>query len=117
MKPVNIPPDVAQLSSKEWYSANYGDYLLLEASSQSLDLTIEAIGRERFNKALEAFETMKKLADEQCADSVIPPCSPTGVYQINESQKNCYFLDMGCGYPCFDDLFEPSELNFDASEM
>ena len=112
---VPVPPEVAELSSKEWYSKNYGDYLLLEATSQSLDLTIDAIGRKRFNKALDALDRMKKLIDKECANRVIWPCAPN-ITQIEESKKNCYAEEYGCGYPCIDE-FETLNLNFDASKI
>lgn len=115
IRKLTVPPEVTELSSKEWYSQNYGDYLLLEATSQSLDLTIDAIGRERFYKALDAFESMKKLIDKECANRVIFPCDGQ-IEQIEESKKDCYLKEFGCGYPCIDE-FETSELNFDASNI
>mmetsp|Transcript_26765 Transcript_26765/g.31137 ORF Transcript_26765/g.31137 Transcript_26765/m.31137 type:complete len:303 (+) Transcript_26765:379-1287(+) len=52
------------LKSAQWYSQSYGDYVLVEAVNQSIDLTIEAIGRERFELALDKYKEMKKLVDK-----------------------------------------------------
>ena len=101
-----IPPDVElYLHSREWYVKNYGDHVLLEAVRQSLDLTIDMIGRDTFDQASKKFLRLKELANRQCASEAIFPCSRDGVAQADRSRNNCYFQDSGCGYPCFDGLF------------
>ena len=93
------------LASDEWYAKQYGDYLLMEAVNQSLDLTIDALGRGRFNQALQRFKTMNKQANEKCLGSVFFPCSENGTLQLELSQQSCYKDDLGCGYKCLDELF------------
>lgn len=101
-----IPQDVdLYLHSKEWYVKNYGDHVLLEAVRQSLDLTIDMIGRDTFDLALKKFLRLKELANRQCASEAIFPCSRDGIAQADRSRTNCYFQDSGCGYLCFDRLF------------
>jgi hypothetical protein len=106
LKPAIVSPAVSEyISSKEWYAKSYGDYLLLEAASQSLDLTIEAFGRKRFDKALQTFKALKQRAEEQCAAKAVFPCSPEGELQKEEAKSNCYGVpDEGCGYPCLDNV-------------
>lgn len=99
----DLSPRVSEfLSSKNWLAMNYADYLLIEAASQSIDLTIDAIGRKRFEEAFEAFQTLKKRALRQCEEEAIFPCSSTGHLQEERSESNCYYKDAGCGYPCLD---------------
>ena len=97
-----ISPTITNfLSSKEWQTKNYGDFLLIEAVSQSIDLTIENIGRKRFDKAYDIFQDLKKRTVKECEDKAIFPCSTIGQIQ-EESTSNCYHKDEGCGFPCFD---------------
>ncbi|KAL7530038.1 hypothetical protein ACHAWF_003216 [Thalassiosira exigua] len=92
------------LSSDEWFAKEYGDYLLVEAVNQSLDLTITALGREKFVRALRNFQRVRAQANEQCADSVYYPCSNDGTPQLQKSNQNCLKNDIGCGYPCIDNF-------------
>jgi hypothetical protein len=97
----HISPAVkAYLSSPQWLAQNYQDYLLYKAANASLDRTIDALGRERFDKALAEYEGLMLRAKE-CEDSAIFPCSDNGT--VNE-ETNCYARDWGCGYPCLDQL-------------
>ena len=97
-------PSVAEyLSSKEWYTDAFGDYLLIEALNQSIDRTIdEVIGRRRFEDAFKKFQTMNKIANQQCSSRAIFPCGANGTNE--ESRKDCYENDEGCGYRCLDSL-------------
>lgn len=93
----------AHLESTEWRAKNYGDYLLHQAASQSLDRTIaEGIGHDKFQVALEEYRRLKRRANERCTNETISHCSSTGVIQRDLSAQNCYADDSGCGYPCID---------------
>lgn len=94
------------LQSATWRAMNYGDYLLHEAAKQSLDLTIAAIGIDRFAAALDRFRNLKRLELERCAPSVKFPCSDAGEPQLQIARQNCYlyYYDFGCGYPCIDSM-------------
>jgi hypothetical protein len=94
------------LGSDEWYAKNYGDYLLYAAANRSLDLTIEGLGRDRFEGALRKYRQAKALVDERCASKAIFPCSANGTSQEALSKRDCYYRDEGCGYPCVDALLE-----------
>jgi len=96
--------------NKEWYAQNYGDYLLYQAASQSLDRTILNIGLDVFVYELKKFQSLLKRAHEECIPKF--PCSSEGKDQFNESQRFC--MDGGrtaayaCGYQCFDRLSSSS---------
>ena len=96
----------AHLDGPEWHSANYGDYLLREAASQSLDLTIDnVLGRKRFDEALQSFRSLCALAEDRCTSEAIFPCSSDGTPQVERSRESCYEKDWGCGAQCLDDVF------------
>lgn len=102
-KRVNYQTVADFLSSDEWFLQNYGDYLLYAVVNRSLDLTIEDIGKERFEDALDDFRSWKEYVENVCVPMTVFPCSVEGEYQ-EESQANCYWNDVGCGWPCFDRL-------------
>jgi hypothetical protein len=92
------------LASDEWYAKQYVDYVLKEAVRQSLDLTIDALGKDRFDQALETFLRLKEQASDECADKAAFPCSKEGVAQLELAKNSCYTRDWGCGYKCLDNL-------------
>ncbi|KAI2495273.1 sulfotransferase family [Fragilaria crotonensis] len=95
------PAIAAYLSSPEWYAQNYEDFVLYKAANRSLDLTIESLGRERFEKALAKYKKMMEEA-KICEGEAITPCTSDGVYV---KETDCYEKDWGCGYPCLDRRF------------
>ena len=102
-----ISPTVqAYLESDDWKAQNYGDYLLHQAANQSLDLTIEIIGQEKFDAAMQRYQTLKKMEQEQCAQQAQFPCSSDGTPQPKRARKDCYQRDFGCGYQCIDNMIE-----------
>ena len=96
-------PKVEQyLVSTPWWAQHYGDHLLHEAASQSLDQTIMKIGLEEFSKAYKTFRSMLQAARQMCHP--IFPCSTNGTDQSVKAEDDCYFEDIGCGYPCLDQM-------------
>ena len=83
---------------------NKGDYMLYEAVNRSMDHTIDYIGRERFERALVNFRQAMALAGEAC--EYLPPCLEEGVRRKQRKGTRCYHDDSGCGYECWDRLFE-----------
>jgi hypothetical protein len=99
-----ISPAVdAYLSSPLWYTQNYQDYLLYKAANTSLELTIDNLGRKRFNEALAVYQQMMRDA-KGCESEAIFPCNSDGLH-ILKNETNCYQSDWGCGYPCLDSRF------------
>ena len=94
----------AFLESDEWHAKNYGDFLLYSAANKSLDLTIERIGRDRFDAALTRYRELMGQVRDVCSPKLILPCSSNGTYQKDLSASHCYQHDEGCGYRCIDEL-------------
>jgi hypothetical protein len=96
------------LQSKQWRASNYGDFILHAAASKSLDLTIEMLGKERFDATLEEYRRLKALVNDQCADQVHLPCGPDGQLQLEKNTESCYIpgKDFGCAYSCVDRLLD-----------
>jgi hypothetical protein len=94
------------LDSDDWKARNYGDYLLWQAANASLDLTIEAIGRDRFQAALDEYRRLRELEERLCAPHALFPCSDEGKPQTHLSKSSCYLrnYDFGCGYKCIDQM-------------
>lgn len=102
IKAFRSPAVQAHLESTEWYAKNYGDYLLHAAALSSLDLTIERLGRQRFNTMLQQYQHLKSKSRQLCSNETLSHCSSTGQVQRHLSEKNCYSDDSGCGYACID---------------
>jgi len=98
------PAVQAYLDSDDWKAQNYGDYLLHAAASHSLDLTIDRLGRDRFDAAMERYNLLKTKEKEVCAPQVEFPCSKAGKPQPKKARKECYQRDFGCGYKCIDEM-------------
>jgi hypothetical protein len=92
------------LESDEWRARSYGDYLLHAAAIQSLDLTIERLGRAPFETRLAEYRRLKQKARNVCANSTFLHCSAKGEPQRHLSKHSCYGDDSGCGYPCIDEM-------------
>jgi len=91
------------LASDEWRARQAADYTLYAAANQSLDATIERIGRARFDKAMAEHRRLLRLvAEAKCAETAVFPCSSTGRRQRRAAAKDCYMNDSGCGYRCLD---------------
>ena len=86
-------------SRREWNEQNVGDLTLYGAANRSIDLSIDAIGRLVFDAALARFRKMQALVDSICEATL--PCTNEGRVRP-ESERNCYWLDSGCNYPCLD---------------
>lgn len=59
------------LKSDEWYSKNAGDFLLYRAAHESLDRTIDSLGRSGFEEKLKLFKELKAqmglICDVNCS--------------------------------------------------
>jgi len=82
------------------------DYYLYAVANASLDRTIDALGRDRVEREVARHLKLKKMAEDACYDDVIWPCSE-GMHKKErnwESDKNCFFGDVGCGHECIIDF-------------
>jgi hypothetical protein len=98
-------PEVDEFIRTNFTQDNY-DYLLYAAVNRSLDLTIDALGRERVQEQVRKYRTLKHLAETSCQDEVVFPCSDDGTRQIEASLDSCYWNDAGCGHSCVDRVIE-----------
>lgn len=98
-------PEVDEFIRTNFTEGNY-DYLLYAATNRSLDLTINALGRERVEEEIRKYRTLKQLAETSCQDEAVFPCSDDGTRQIEASLDSCYWNDAGCGHSCVDRVIE-----------
>lgn len=85
-----------------------GDFLLHAVANRSLDMTIDYLGRDKFNREFEEYKKLKAFATSICLHNATFPCSPTGAWQP-EFVDDCYNMDIGCGYRCIDDVLDRYE--------
>lgn len=82
-----------------WKRIIFADQLFYEAVNASFDLTIEYLGRERFEGQLARFRNALTVARETCLRHEWFPCTSHGERNRN---KSCLWKDSGCGYECLD---------------
>lgn len=92
-------PKVDHYLTTTFIEDNY-DYLLYAAADRSLDLTIEALGKDLFQRELALHRRLQKLAEEQCLPVAVFPCTEDGEKNGIQSKKSCLWADAGCGYQC-----------------
>jgi len=84
------------------YRAINLDYLLYDIVNASLDRTIALLGRDNVDRTERQLRVLRKWVESQCQREAIFPCSSNGTRQVEESSKNCYWYDSGCGFACVD---------------
>jgi hypothetical protein len=87
--------------SKEWNDKIKWSIAVHQAVNRSLDLTIDALGRNEFQEQLQKFRRAQAIVTRTCADSALLPCSATG-QRHQDSETNCLFYDLGCNFECLD---------------
>ncbi|KAL3930275.1 MAG: hypothetical protein SGARI_004529 [Bacillariaceae sp.] len=102
IQPADTPPKVEAFLQEGFLRDNH-DYFLYAVANRSLDFTIDAIGRERFERDLETFRKMSKYAEAQCLDKAVFPCVAEGQPPLTKATESCYFGDIGCGHECVQD--------------
>ena len=89
------------LNSPEWKDYIAPELALYEAADASLDLTIDALGRERVQEQLNLFQKVLAAVEETCGPVTQYPCTKDGV-PVPENETDCLVGDMGCGLDCID---------------
>eukprot|EP00934_Nitzschia_sp_Nitz4_P001008 Nitzschia sp. Nitz4//scaffold37_size175936//40140//41486//NITZ4_002033-RA/size175936-processed-gene-0.178-mRNA-1//1//CDS//3329549749//1008//frame0 len=87
--------------SGKWRNMTYADTLLYQAANRSLDLTIDRLGRDRFDRELMKFRQAMKYVEELCVPKARFPCSSAG---HPTDEFHCHWFDSGCGMSCLDDV-------------
>ena len=106
---VRIPPPYVSpgmkdyFASPKWRKVVEGDLLLYQAAHASLDRTIEALGKEHFQKNLIEFKLALQKANAHCEGRVQPMCSSGGI-KIPADENTCYIWGEACDYECLNDL-------------
>lgn len=85
----------------EWQETVHWDYMFYLAANRSLDLTIDNLGRNDFEKELQEYRRLQALVKEKCIDKAIFPCSESGERQ---KETNCLWTDAGCGHECINEV-------------
>jgi len=88
------------------------DYLLYHAVNQSLDRTIDMLGREQFEQELREHRRLQALAERECMSDILP-CFKNGK---SMNPKDCYAGDSGCGYTCVDRVLRQDAATKQAAE-
>jgi len=116
IKPSFVSPKMERyFASSRWKNKIHNNLALYEAVNRSLDLTIDSIGKTKFDGVLHDYLTAKKLATNACHSSAKFPCSEDGKKRKYE-ETNCYLNDFGCGYECLNDFFHaPKGFKLDGS--
>jgi hypothetical protein len=99
-----VPSPTVTLEMKQWFHSEefeafiQADVLLYKAVNASLDRTIDSLGRDRVNRAVQQLEWGLSQVKSACSN-VRFPCSVDGETQLS---TDCYFADVGCGHECLD---------------
>jgi hypothetical protein len=93
-------------ASAAWKKIALVDTMLHRAANRSLDLTIERLGKAKFQAALDSFRHAQQVVQEKCLPVVQFPCTSSGE---PVAQPNCFWGDSGCGTGCIDEV--ANELN------
>ena len=110
---VFIPEPKRSSKVEQYLSTNFtlenADFLLHAAANRSLDLTINAIGRDRVEYQVNKLRKLQTLVETHCLDSTEFPCSSNGTLR-SESKLDCYWRDLGCGHTCVDTILAQHKL-------
>jgi len=82
------------------YRSTNDDYFLYEVANQSLDKTIERMGRERVEREVLHHRALRRMAEEACYNTTIFPCMEGMAGKKRNRVNDCYISDMGCGHEC-----------------
>eukprot|EP00956_Cyclotella_meneghiniana_P029181 scaffold70042_cov56-Cyclotella_meneghiniana.AAC.1 len=91
------------LESSTWKNHMSDQNALYAAAYQSLDRTIDKLGKELVAEQLVEFKRRLKIAQEICTNQTVFLCSDAGVRTPNE-KSSCLAVDSGCGYDCYNNL-------------
>jgi hypothetical protein len=91
----------AFLASPKWQAIVHWDDILYTYANQSLDATIDHLGRRAVEQTVTRFKELQLQVEETCRPVTKSPCTADGVYQ---KDHDCI---EACGMSCLD-TFQPS---------
>lgn len=94
-------PKVDEYLAGEFLQDNY-DMILYQAVNLSLDLTIDALGRDLVMSRVSEYYELVEKNKRECAHHAIFPCPLTLPNHTRLSRQDCYHADSGCGHRCTD---------------
>ncbi len=95
--------------STAWKKLITTDTFLHQAANRSLDLTIDRLGRDRFDRALGRFRQALRHIEKVCLSNTTFPCNAAGE-RIKPKDRDCLWYDSGCGTGCLDKLADEWDL-------
>lgn len=98
-------------ASRDWADTIQEDLALYRAVYRSLDLTIERLGRSKFEAMLATYRFALQMAQDRCNSNpqeAVFPCRPDGK---RNKKTDCLWKDSGCGATCLDQV--ASDLGID----
>lgn len=105
---IYIVPSFLTSGMKEFFESQYwknytrADQRLYDAAVQSLDNTIDALGRKKVEEELLIFRRARQYAQQLCEERTEYRCNSKGEYIGNNS--TCYLWDIGCGNQCLNEI-------------
>jgi len=109
MKPFVTSGMKTFFASPSWQAHIRGDVLIYQAAYASLDKTIDALGRKRFQEHLDVFCRALQYAHRECSGKVITTCTEGGQH-VPHANNMCYQWAEGCDHVCLDALELPDAL-------
>lgn len=110
VREVNVTVEMKEwFHSEEFEAFAQADVLFYKAVNASLDMTIDALGRDTVQRGVKQLQWALAHANEACPN-VRYPCSTDGEFQPT---TDCIFSDVGCGYKCLDTVAQSLATNRD----
>eukprot|EP00977_Amphora_coffeiformis_P010649 scaffold2509_cov169-Amphora_coffeaeformis.AAC.17 len=98
------------IKSDEWKDIIQEDLALYKAANHSLDMTIERLGREKFEKNLSLYKAALAEGHRRCKDKTVFPCTKDGKL-VPPHKTDCLWSDAGCGVACLDEVATDMQLD------
>jgi hypothetical protein len=89
-------------ASDAWLNAIKEDFALYEAANRSLDLTIDRLGRDKFEHNLSLYKGVLAEGHARCANHTVFPCMKGK--KVHRMETGCLWSDAGCGADCLDEV-------------
>lgn len=109
VKPYISPKMRAYFDSQEWKDKIKYDAALYRAANRSLDMTIDHLGSNEFYHNLNRFQKALKIANKNCADSVLHLCTEGGQV-VPRTRHDCLWDNAACGMSCLDGVAKQLKL-------
>lgn len=107
-----VPPEVSPgmlkiFKTPYWRFLTETDALLHQAANRSLDLTIDMLGRDHFEKHLGLFRHAMSSVEATCTQEIKFPCTTSGE---KVDVPDCLWMDSACGMGCLDQVAKDLQL-------